>query len=121
LETTLLVLLAVLAGAALAVLLARRFGGRHQRAMAGVLDAADALEARLRAARAEIEAVAGDDQADPVASALREMLRQRLWLKEHGGGASVAELRSVRDSIDAARLRIEHQLARIERARAPQA
>lgn len=120
-KTTLLVLFAVLVGAAVAVLLVRRLGGRHQRAMAAVLDAADALEARLRLARAEIAAVAGDDQADPVAAAMREMLRQRLWLQEHGGGASIAELRSVRDSIEAARLRIDHQLSRIERARAPQA
>ena len=89
--------------------------------MGEVLDAADALEARLRAARAEIEAVAGDDQADPVGAAMREMLRQRLWLQEHGANARVAELRSVRDSIEAARQRIDHQLARIERARAPQA
>lgn len=120
-ETILLILLAVLVVTALAVLLGRRLGGRHQRAVGDVLDAADALEARLRAARAEIAAVAGDDQADPVGAAMREMLRQRLWLQEHGGNASVAELRSVRDSIDAARQRIEHQLARIERARAPQA
>lgn len=120
-KTTLLVLLAVLVGAALAVVLMRRLGGRHQRALAGVLDAADALEARLRLARAEIAAVAGDDHADPVGAAMREMLRQRLWLQEHGGGASISELRSVRDSIDAARLRIDHQLSRIERARAPQA
>lgn len=119
LETALLVLLGVLAGAALAVLVARRFGGRRQRAMTGLLDAADALEARLRAARAEIAAVAGDDQADPVGAAMREMLRQRLWLQEHGSSASIAELQTVRDSIDAARLRIEHQLSRIERARAP--
>ena len=120
-ETTLLLLLAILVAAALALLLARRFGGRHQRALGDVLDAADALEARLRAARAEIEAVVGDEQADPVGAAMREMLRQRLWLQEHGGRASVAELRSVRDSIDAARQRIELQLVRIERARAPQA
>ena len=121
LDTILLLLLAALVATALVVVLSRRFGGRHQRAMAGVLDAADALEARLRAARAEIEAVAGDDQADPVGAAMREMLRQRLWLQEHGANASVAELRSVRDSIDAARQRIDHQLVRIERARAPQA
>lgn len=120
LETALLILLAVLVVTALAVVAGRRFGGRHQHAVSEVLDAADALEARLRAARAEIEAVAGDDQADPVGAAMREMLRQRLWLQEHGVNASVAELRSVRDSIDAARQRIDHQLARIERARAPQ-
>jgi len=117
-KAVLLALLVVLVATAVAVLLARRLGGRHQRAMGDVLDAADALEARLRVARAEIEAVAGDDQADPVGAALKEMLRQRLWLQEHGAGASVAELQSVRDSIDAARQRIEHQLVRIERARA---
>src|SRR5690606_34992788 len=89
-KTVLLVLLAVLALTAIAVVVGRRLGGRHQRAVGGVLDAADALEARLRTARAEIEAVAGDDQADPVAAALREMLRQRLWLQEHGASASVA-------------------------------
>lgn len=116
-KTVLLALLAILVATAIAVLVARRLGGRHQRAVAGVLDAADALEGRLRVARAEIEAVAGDDQADPVGAAMREMLRQRLWLQEHGADASVKELRSVRDSIDAARQRIEHQLARIERAR----
>ena len=120
-ETILLLLLAALVATALVVLLARRLGGRHHRAVGEVLDAADALEARLRLARAEIVAVAGDDQADPVGAAMREMLRQRLWLQEHGVNASVGELRSVRDSINAARQRIEHQLARIERARAPQA
>jgi len=120
-KTVLLVLLAVLALTAVAVLLGRRIGGRHHRAVGGVLDAADALEARLRTARAEIEAVAGDDQADPVGAAMREMLRQRLWLQEHGANASIAELESVRASIDAARQRIDLQLARIARARAPQA
>jgi len=118
-QTSLLILLAALATLVLAVVLFRHFAGRHSRALAQVLDAADALEAHLRTARAEIEAVAGEDQVDPVGTAMREMLRQRLWLQEHAADASVAELHSVRDSIDAARQRIEHQLARIERARAP--
>jgi len=111
-------LLVVAVTATVIALLARRFGGRHERAVSGVLDAADALEERLRTARTEIEAVVGDEQ-DPVRAAMREMLRQRLWLQEHASGASVAELQTVRDSIDAARYRIEHQLAQIERARAP--
>lgn len=87
--------------------------------MKQLLDAADALEARLRTARSEIEAVVGDDVEDPVRDALREMLRQRLWLREHGQGATLAELDQVRSSIDAARAQIEVQLSRIERARAP--
>lgn len=114
--------LLILLGAALvvaAVVLIRLVGGRRRRAMEHLLDAADALEARLRTARAEIEAVVGDDIDDPVRDALREMLRQRLWLREYGQGATLAELTHVRSSIDAARARIDLQLSRIERARAP--
>lgn len=93
----------------------------HQRAVRDVLDAADALEDRLRTARAEIEAVAGESSEDPVGEALREMLRQRLWLRDHGADASPQQLAGVRAAIDAARGRIEHQLERIEEARAPRA
>lgn len=118
--TLALSLLAVAALAVAATLLVRRDGpiGRRQRAVKDVLDAADALEARLRDARSEIEAVAGDE-ADPVRDALREMLRQRLWLQQHGEAAPIGELDAVRESIDAARERIEQQLMQIERARAP--
>ena len=117
-------ILALLLTAAAALLLftiaiVRRRTGRRQRAVRQLLDAADALEARLRTARSEIEAVAGDHIDDPVHDAMREMLRQRLWLREHGPSASVAELQQVRESIDQARARIELQLGRIERARAP--
>jgi hypothetical protein len=117
--TTLLILIAAVVLVTLFILLMRRQAGRgRQRAVAALLDSADALEARLRIARAEIEAVAGDDD-NPVHEALREMLRQRLWLQQHGQTASLEELRTVRASIDAARARIEAQLALIERARAP--
>jgi hypothetical protein len=84
--------------------------------MAGLLDAADALEARLREARAEIQAVAGDE-ANPVREAMQEMLRQRLWVQQHGGQASLQQLDGVRASIDDARGRIEQMLAQVERAR----
>jgi methyl-accepting chemotaxis protein len=115
--TTLLLVLAAVVAAALALLVRYR-AGRRQRAMRALLDAADALEARLRTARAEIEAVAGDED-DPVRDALREMLRQRLWIQQHGASATLEELDTVRVSIDAARIRIDTQLDRIERARAP--
>jgi hypothetical protein len=114
--TTLLLLLlaaAILAGMMFTL---RRRGGR-QRAMTQVLDAADALEQRLRTARSEIEAIVGNDE-NPVRDAMQEMLRQRLWLQQHGDDASIDQLTSVRDSIDSARLRIEQQLVQIERARA---
>ena len=111
-------LLPVLALGVLLLVALRRRGGRRQRAMARLLDAADALEERLRTARAEIEAIAGSD-GNPVLEAMQEMLRQRLWLQQHGHDASLGQLIQVRDSIEAGRLRIDQQLARIDRARAP--
>ena len=110
----LLLLLALALGALL--LLRRRGPPPRQRAVAELLDAADALEARLRQARAEIEAIAGDD-ANPVREAMQEMLRQRLWLQQHGARASLQQIEGVRASIDAARGRLEQMLAQLERAR----
>jgi hypothetical protein len=114
---TLLLLLAAILVAVVAFIFFNR-GRRRQGAVRGLLDAADALEARLRTARAENEAVAGDE-ADPVRDAMREMLRQRLWLQQHGAAASLEELATVRTSLEAARHKIDLQLAQIERARAP--
>src|SRR3546814_18637772 len=87
--------------------------------LAQLLDAADGLEARLRDARAEIEAIAGSND-NPVREAMQEMLRQRLWLQQHGDGASLEQLRAVRDSLEDARRRLDRQLVEVERARAPQ-
>jgi len=112
------VLLIVVALAAAFALSLRRFGGRRQRAMGRLLDAADALEERLRMARAEIEAITGNDD-DPVREPLQEMLRQRLWLRDYGDTASLQQLDAVRESIEAARLKIDRELLQIERARAP--
>lgn len=116
------VVLILAAALLLALVVFMRLRGRaspHERAVRDVLDAADALEDRLRTARAEIEAVAGEQGPDPVADAMREMLRQRLWLRDHGANASAEQLAGVRAAIDDARGRIEHQLARIEEARQP--
>jgi len=114
------VLLGLLAVAAAGLLLVRAYRPtRRERALRQVLDAADALEDRLRVARAEIEAVVGERDRDPVGDALREMLRQRLWLRDHGASASIEQLDRVRATIDHARGRIDDQLDQIERARAP--
>jgi len=115
---TLAIALLALAVLCAVVILSTRRGSRRQRALAGLLDSADALEARLREARSEIEAVAGSDD-NPVRDAMQEMLRQRLWLQQHGQDASLEQLAQVRDSIDEGRRRIDQQLARIEKARAP--
>jgi methyl-accepting chemotaxis protein len=103
----------------LALALAWRISHRvtpRQRAMTRLLDAADALEARLRTAKAEIEAITGDED-DTVRAALQEMLRQRLWLQQHGQTASVQTLEEIRASIEQARARIDQQLVLVERAR----
>lgn len=106
--------------AAAVILFRQNAPRRRARAVRELLDAADALEARLRAARAEIEAVAGEHGPDPVGDAMREMLRQRLWLRDYGREASLEQLAEVRASIDAARGRIDAQLAKIAQARALQ-
>lgn len=115
---TLAIALLTLAAIFAAMFLFMRRGSRRQRALARVLDSADALEARLREARAEIEAVAGSED-NPVRDAMQEMLRQRLWLQQHAQDASLEQLDQVRASIDEGRRRIDHQLERIEQARAP--
>lgn len=117
--TTALILLC-LAAVAVGLLAYLRHGATpRQRAVRELLDAADALEARLRTARAEIAAVTGDEAQDPVRDAMREMLRQRMWLRDHGQEASLERLAEVRASIDAARDRIDQQLSRIDQARTP--
>lgn len=115
----LLVLTVLLVGLAALAFGTRRRGSRRQQVLRQVLDSADVLEARLRKARAEIEAIAGDE-SNPVQDAMHEMLRQRLWLQQHGGDASLQQLTAVRDSIDTASRRIDQQLEQLERARAPQ-
>jgi len=93
-----------------------RVRGR-QRAIRGVLDAADALEARLRAAREELEAVAGEHE-NPVRGAMQDILRQRLWLQENANSADLDQLDAVRRSLDDARDSLDQQLQRVSQARA---
>ena len=116
-QETLLLLLVIASGIALAMAwrIRQRSHARRQ-AIRAVLDAADALEAGLRAAREEIEAVAGDHE-NPVRGAMQDLLRQRLWLQEHAITADLAQLDAVRQSLDAARVSLEEQLRRISRAR----
>lgn len=108
---------AALATAACFLLWRRRRGDTgRQRAIRDLLDAADALETRLRTAREEIVAIAGD-QADPVRGAMQEILRQRLWLQEHADDASLEHLQAVRHSLQAARAKLDSQLQRVGQAR----
>lgn len=117
----LLLLLVIATGVAMAMawrIRQRSHARRH--AIRAVLDAADALEARLRTAREEIEAVAGDHE-NPVRGAMQDLLRQRLWLQDHAITAELAQLDGVRASLDSARASLEQQLLRISLARASSA
>ena len=117
-EILLPLLFLALAGVAAWLALRVRRGSRgRQQAISQLLDAADALETRLRAARAEIEAVAGSDQ-NPVRAAMQELLRQRLWLQDNAGSADLAQLDAVRRTLESARTSLEQQLQRVSQARA---
>ena len=99
-----------------------------------ILDLADALERELLECRArlrEIPALAASlsptEQlsaratiaAEPqVQDALRDLLAHRLWLKDHAGQASIAELTSARDALVATRASLAAQLARLAVVRA---
>lgn len=116
----LIVLLVSAAFAAASLWLALRVHRRHRRrqvAIGGVLDAADALEERLRAARSELETVSADAD-NPVLGAMQELLRQRLWLQQHAQSASLESLAQIRASLEEARRQIDTQLRRVDRARA---
>lgn len=95
----------------------RQRSQQRPRAIRDVLDAADALEARLRVARDELEAVAGDHE-NPVRGAMQEILRQRLWLQENAASAELSQLDAVRRSLASARDSLEQQLQRVSQARA---
>lgn len=115
-RATLLIIVLLLIVGLVALLWTALRAHARTRAIRRLLDAADALEARLRVARSEIEAVAGDHE-NPVRQAMQDLLRQRLWLQENAGSARLAQLASMRTALDAARLKIEQQLQRVEQAR----
>ena len=115
-----LIILAILAASGLWWALRQRRDSLHrQRVISQLLDAADALETRLRAARTEIEAIAGD-HVNPVRAAMQDLLQQRLWLKDNAQQASLAQLEDVRRSLESARASLDSQLQKIEQARAGQ-
>lgn len=117
-KTVALIILALLAGLGFWLALRqRRDSLRRQQIVSQLLDAADALETQLRAARSEIEAIAGD-HVNPVRTAMQDLLQQRLWLQENAQRASLAQLESVRDALNAARTKLEQQLQQVAQVRA---
>lgn len=117
-QSVLLLLVTIVVLALMLAASMRKRGGRRHLLVSQVLDAADSLEERLRTARAEIEAIAGSDD-NPMREAMQDMLRQRLWLQQHGHTATLEQLHAVRDALVGAQQRLDQQLLEIERARSP--
>ncbi len=105
-------ILAVIA-LAVAIFVAQR-RRQHQRwsLLREVMDSADALEMQLTRVRRQLDGVASASQADAaLRDALHDLLRQRMWLQQHGMNARIAELEAVRSRLDAGRQRLDAQTA----------
>jgi hypothetical protein len=106
---------------------------RRPELLAAIMDEADALErelhecrARLREIPALVATLPPSAQlsaratlvAEPqVQAALRDLLSHRLWLKEHGANATLAELDSARQALASAKAGLATQLARLAEVR----
>lgn len=118
----------------LALVLRERRLRRRRELMAQILDLADGFERELIECRKRLRempaliadpsttsAAAGNAPASAeaiVASALRDLLAHRLWLKGEGQRASLQALASARDALAAAQRALQAQLARLDEARA---
>lgn len=123
------------------LLLRERRWRRRERALRGLMDGADALEARLLSCRERMQALramlvdlpeemTGDaDEAlaadDKVQAALRDLLQHRLWIQQHAERASqdeldvaVGALRQSLRSLDQQLLRLEEITAALREAQA---
>ncbi len=98
---------------AVAIFLAQR-RRQHQRwsLLREVMDSADALEMQLTRVRRQLDGVASASHADAaLRDVLHDLLRQRMWLQQHGMDARIAELEAVRSRLDAGRQRLDAQTA----------
>ena len=90
-------LLAIIAIFAVSVVLRNRRGNARQTTLRATLDAADALESEIRAARSALQSadIGTASAEDALDSAMRDLLKQRLWLQSHAATASTESLQRV--------------------------
>lgn len=75
-----------------------------------VMDSADALELQLTRVRRQLDGIASAGHADAaLRDALHDLLRQRMWLQQHGMRAGIAELEAVRSRLEAGRRQLDAQ------------
>jgi len=102
---------------------------RHD-TLRGIMDSADALERELYTCRERIQTVQrwvstlpSSLTADALASlnldplvqkALRDLLQQRLWLRDNADHAPVERLREARESLEKARIGLVENMAKLE-------
>ena len=112
---TIIVLVAVVCLAALATALFVAERHRQQRRcglLREVMDSADALESQLTRVRRQLDGIDSAGHADAaLRDVLHDLLRQRMWLQQHGMDARIAELEEVRSRLDAGRRRLDAQVA----------
>lgn len=129
-DLQILVALLLLLGFALFALGLRWLLGRRERALARLLDSADALEALLKQTRERMGALqqvvgrvpddiaavarASLDSEAQVQQGLRNVLEHRLWIARHGETASTAQLAAAQDALERARANIAGQLDRLD-------
>lgn len=103
--------IAILAVVALAITVfvaQRRRMQRRWSLLREVMDSADALELQLTRARRQLDGVASAGHADAaLRDVLHDLLRQRMWLQQHGMDARITELEAVRSHLDAGRQRLD--------------
>src|SRR5690606_30619230 len=106
----------------------------RNRELRSILDHADALERELQECRARLREIPAlvshlppsnalsahaTLTAEPqVQAALHDLLQHRLWLREHGGDASLEALRSAAAALIQSRERLATQLIRLGEVRA---
>lgn len=96
--------LAIIAVFGLSMGLKNRRARRHQATLRATLDAADALETEIRAARTALQSAtsATTRAEDALDTAMRDLLKQRLWLQSNAASASTQSLERVLDGLQTA-------------------
>ncbi|HEX6832763.1 MAG TPA: hypothetical protein VF132_04435 [Rudaea sp.] len=118
--------------ALLSFALRQRHWSRRERTLRRLLDGADALEAQLQDCRQRMQklkemlAILPEEMSaqannalsadDKVQAALRDLLAHRLWIRENGTTATVAQLEAACAAMDQSRLRMGAQIERLTAA-----
>lgn len=130
---TVVALLLLTSAAVLFMLWRERQSSRRDRAIRYFLDSADALEVELQNCRQRMQELqawvaglpsAGSREAaerlaagESVQTALKQLLGQRLWLKDSAGTATLLELNAANERLERSRETLANQMSRLEQIR----